>query len=100
MKITVTGRRYSERATYWDWDTEKRYPRYEKVDEQVWEIEADTPRAGEKWLADNHPDMYMGGNVRCENGDFICLAVPCEEYGQGNFETIADRVAYAQRMGR
>lgn len=97
MKIKVIGRSYTETATYYDWDAEKKFPRFEATGEQTWEIEAETLRDGERWLAENHPDMYMGGNVICENGDFACLAVPCGEYGEGNYETIAARVAYVTR---
>ncbi len=93
MKITVYGRRYSEEAEYYRWDSKKQYPRFEQLDEQVWEIQAETLRDGKRWLAENHPDMYMGGTVVCDNGDFACLAVPCEEYGKGNYETIQARVA-------
>ena len=97
MKITVYGRRYSETAKYYSWDVNKEFPNFEKVDEQVWEIEAETLRDGERWLAENHPDMYMGGNIVCENGDFACLAVPCGEYGEGNYETIEARVDCIRR---
>lgn len=93
MKVTVYGRRYSEVPNYYRWDVEKQFPYFEKEDEQVFEIEAESLRDGERWLIENHPDMYMGGNVICENGDFACLAVPCEEYGKGNYETVARRVA-------
>lgn len=97
MKIKVIGRKYTEQAFYSNWDAAKEFPHYEKVAEHTWEIEADTLDAGKKWLAKNHPDMFMGGNVICENGDFTCLAVPCGEYGTGNFETIAARVAYVKK---
>ena len=63
------------------------------TDEQVWEIEGESLSDGEKWLADNHADMYMGGSVVCENGDFLLLSVPSEEYGKGNFETLEARAA-------
>ena len=94
MKIKVIGRRWSENAIYSEWDTKKEFPRYELQGEQTWEIEADTLRGGEKWLAENHPDMYMGASIYCENGDFLCTAVPCMEYGKGNYETMAARVAF------
>lgn len=93
MKVKVIGRRYSETAKFYKWDANKEFPYYEMEEEQLWEIEAETLKDGKKWLAENHPDMYMGGNVVCENGDFACLAVPCEEYGKGNYETIAARIA-------
>ena len=98
MKIKVIGRRYAETATYYDWDSDKKWPRFEKVAEQTLEIEADTLRDGKKWLAENHPEMFMGGNVICENGDFACFAVPCEEYGRGNYETPEARIACVKRM--
>lgn len=93
MKITVIGRRYSETAKFYDWDADKKYPYFEKEGEQTWEIEAENLREGQRWLAENNPDMYMGGNIICENGDFACLAVPCEEYGKGNYETIKARIS-------
>lgn len=97
MKITVIGRRYSENAQFYRWDDHKDFPHFEMVKEKTWEIEGETLEDGRKWLAKHHPDMYMGGNVICENGDFACLAVPCIEYGRGNFETIAARIACVKR---
>ena len=94
MKIKVIGRRYSEMPIYYDWDQFKRFPKYEITAEEIWHIEANSLKEGEKWLAENHPDMYMGANVICENGDFACTAVPCGEYGRGNYETITVRIAW------
>ena len=96
MKIKIYGTRYSEIPKYYDWDKEKIYDYYDSVAEEKWEIEADTLTDGEKWLAKNHPDMYMGGAVSCENGDFACLAVPCLEYGKGNYETIQARINWVK----
>ena len=96
MKIKVIGARYNETATYYNWDKEKKFPYYSRIADETWEIEADTLWDGERWLAKNHPDMYMGGTVSCENGDFACLAVPCGEYGNGNYETIEARVAWVK----
>lgn len=96
MKITVIGRRYSETAKFYDWDADKEFPYFKKEGEQTWEIEADTLSEGRSWLIENHPDMYMGSNVICENGDFSCAAVPCEAYGKGNYETIEARIACAK----
>ena len=100
MKVKVIGRRYSETAKYEKWDADREFPNFDKEDEQTWEIEANTLHDGVRWLAENHPDMYMGGNVICENGDFACLAVPCGEYGKGNFETMAARIATAKWEAR
>ena len=97
MKVKVIGHKFSETATYYNWDSQKLYPTYEMVDTQEWEIEADNLHDGEKWLAQNHPDMYMGGSVVCENGDFLCCAVPGIDYGKGNYETNAARVAWVKR---
>lgn len=97
MKVTVIGRMYSDEATYPTWDADKAFPHYALVEEQTWEIEAATLRDGEKWLAHNHPAYYMGANIICENGDFAMLAVPCCEYGKGNYETLAARIACVRR---
>ena len=97
MKIKVIGRKYSETAKYYKWDNECEFPYYEKTAEVIWNIEADGLGDGKKWLAQNHPDMYMGGNVICENGDFACEAVPCGEYGEGNYETIEARIAWVRK---
>lgn len=97
MKIQIIGRRFNDTATYYDWDTEKEFARYDLVSTEEFEIDADTLADGKKWLAKNHPDMYMGSNIICENGDFSCLAVPCGEYGKGNYETTEARVAWVTR---
>ena len=95
MKTTVYGRIFSDVATFGDWDKEKQFPRYAMESELTWEIEANSLREGEAWLAANHPEAYMGGSVVCENGDFLMLAIPCCEYGEGNYETKSARRAYA-----
>ena len=98
MKVKITGRRYAETANYYRWDADKEYPYFEEVEEQTWEINTRSLRDGERWLAKNHPDMLMGGNVNCENGDFACFPVPCEEYGTGNYETVDARIACVKAM--
>lgn len=98
MTIKIIGRKYSDTATYGDWDTEKEFPTFAKVAEQTWEIEAETLDEAEGWLIENHPDMYMGASIICENGDFSCIAVPCSEYGEGNYETTATRIDFVRRM--
>ena len=96
MKIKITGRRYNGEATYPKWDEMRRYPEYQETEETEWEIDGIDLLDGYKWLAENHPDMFMGANISCENGDFACLAVPCGEWGRGNFETMDARIATAK----
>ena len=96
MKIKVIGRKYSEKESYYSWDADKQFPNYEEDEVLIWEIEAETLDNGILWLAENHPDYYMGANVVCGNGDFAMFPVPCEEYGKGNYETLAARIAYVQ----
>lgn len=95
MKIKITGRQYSDEVRYTEWDSKKEFPMFDiEVAKQVWEIEASSLKEAEEWLAKNHPDMYMGANIICENGDFSCIAVPCDEYGKGNYETQGARIAW------
>lgn len=96
MKIKIIGRQYSEEARYSDWDSKREFPRFDEVAKQEWEIEASNLKEAEEWLAKNHPDMYMGANIICENNDFSCLAVPCIEYGIGNYETQSARIAWVK----
>ena len=100
MKCTITGRKYSEEARYAEWDTKKEFPCYDKVAEQVWEIEASSLDEATEWLAKNHPDMFMGCNISCENGDFAAYAVPSAGYfwGKGNFETQSARTECVKKM--
>lgn len=100
MKVTVIGRRFSETPTYPVWDKNREFPHYDMVEEKTWEIDAETLRDGDNWLAANHPDYYMGGSVVCENGDFSCHAVPCSEYGKGNYETLAARAACIKKLSK
>lgn len=100
MKCKITGRQYSEEARYAEWDSEKEFPEFDKVAEQEWEIEVDSLEKAETWLANNHPDKYMGSNISCENGDFSAQAVPCNYYGKGNFETQSARIAWVRRRFR
>lgn len=96
MKVKVIGRKFSEVPKYYDWDKKKHFDYYDITSEEIWEIEADSLADGERWLAKNHPDMYMGANIICDNGDFACFAVPCSEYGKGNYETIEARVRWVK----
>lgn len=97
MKIRVTGRRYSEEARFADWDSEKEFPEYDVVAEQTWKIEAQSLNDAEAWLAQNHPDMFMGSNISCENGDFAAMSVPGTFYGKGYFETQVARIAWVKK---
>ena len=97
MKCKITGRQYSEEARYAEWDSEKEFPEFDKVDEKVWEIEANSLDEAQSWLAKNHPDMFMGANISCENGDFAAYAVPTNFWGKGNFETQSARIAWISK---
>lgn len=97
MKIKITGRQYSEEARYDSWDSEKEFPEYDQIAMDEWKIEASSLKEAEEWLAKNHPDMYMGSNISCENGDFSAQAVPGNFYGAGNFETQSARIAWVRR---
>ena len=97
MKITIAGRKYSEEARYASWDSEKKYPMYDEIEKQEWEIEAKSMDEAEKWLAKNHPDMFMGANISCENGDFAAYSVPCGFWGEGNYETQSARTAWVRK---
>ena len=97
MKCKVIGRKYSEEARYAEWDSKKKFPEFDKVDEQVWEIESSNLDEAEQWLAKNHPDMLMGANISCENGDFIAYAVPSNFWGVGNFEAQSVRTAWVKK---
>lgn len=46
-------------------------------------------------LGENHPEFFMGANLKSEN-DFCAFAVPCIEYGKGNFETEEDRIRWVR----
>lgn len=94
MNAKVYGRIFSETAAFSAWDKNREFPRYAMESEQLWEIECDSLRDAETWLAANHPEAYMGGSVVLENGDFAMLAVPCPEYGEGTFETKSARLNY------
>lgn len=96
MKITIHGVRYSDIPKHYPWDDKKRYKYFDSIAEEKWEIEGNSLDEGEKWLAQNHPDMYMGGSIVCENGDFSLLAVPSGEYGEGNYETTQARIAWVK----
>lgn len=106
----VNGSRYSEEPQYYPWDDKKMYPYYDCVEEQEWTL---TPRflaaitgkkpsldAAEAWLISEHPDYYMGASIRqdCRSGDFLMCAVPCLDYGEGNYETIEARRNYVSEL--
>lgn len=95
MKFEVIGRIYAETANYAEWDSEKEFPHYPLVSEHEFEIEAENLDAAKKWLAANHPEMYMGGNIFAVGEPyFTCLAVPGYCYPEGSFETLRARVGY------
>ena len=98
MKCTIIGRLYSENATYACWDKRKEFPHYAQIAQETWEIDCKSVTKAEAWLAENHPDMYIGANIILENGDFALLAVPCDCYGEGNYETMSNRLRYVRRL--
>ncbi|MCR5670752.1 MAG: hypothetical protein K6G10_07070, partial [Butyrivibrio sp.] len=89
----VNGLFFDEKPGYSSWDTEKRYPRYELLDEARFKCPAyvNSLDKAELWLLNNHPDFHMGCGIHqdCRGGDFMMSAVPCNEYAL--YKTWEDR---------
>lgn len=99
MKYTVSGKIYSDTATYYSWDSEKRWKNFNALDgtEQTWTIEASSLDEAERWFAKNHPERYMGGSIVSEDKQsFLLLAVPSIEYGIGNYESNTARINWVR----
>lgn len=98
----IIGRLYDTNPFFADWDTKKAYPSYSPIpgSEIEWKLEEATciDEASE-WLLKNHPDYWMGANIiqECPSGNFSMHAVPCVEYGRGNYETYAARYRFAEK---
>lgn len=97
MTITVQTTRYGEEATYYTWDKERKYKNYEPIEKHTFEVEAESVQEAEKWLANNHPELYMGAGITDHKGNFIMTAVPSLEYGEGNYETTEARIAWVKQ---
>lgn len=100
MNAKICGRIYSDEPFFPDWGKDKKFPHYEEESEHLWEVDCASLDEAEGWLMENHPEAYMGASIVLENGDFAMFAVPCLEYGKGNFETKAARLEYARNTVR
>jgi hypothetical protein len=90
--IKIVGRKYGTEKRFADWDKEKKWREYDKLDEIELTVDFPNVRAAEKWFAENYPDYYMGCNIRnLDNGEFCMNPVPAyweEELGTDNREWI------------
>ena len=95
----VCGAKYNEEPRYYTWDADKKFPEYTVVNKQEWTIDADSLNDAEKWFIANYPDYFMGGSIQCITPnvcEFCMYAIPCCEYGTGNYETVAARIAFVR----
>ena len=93
--IKIVGRKYGTERHYYSEDSEFYY--YDKIDEKEFSVNFPDIHAAEKWFLENHPDYYLGCNVRnLDNGDFSCNAVPEyweRELGTNNRERIIKHIS-------
>ena len=105
MKITIIGRKYEDKVTYYDFDVDKKWGYCDKVvDDKKWEIFCKDDYEAQIWLVSNYPEYSMGASYLWDedkNGkfhSFYFTAVPSEDcYGKGNFENTENRIAYMKR---
>lgn len=104
----VFGRLFSEKATYYSWDKERQFPRYDSIreTERTWDLcgeklrdgrVVDSLKTAEMWLLENHPAFIQGANIEWGE-DFSMGCVPCSEYEEGYFESYEGRLRYAKRL--
>ena len=100
----VTGRIYNEEPHYYNWDSHKEFPVYDKVSEEQWVIQARSLKEAKNWFYQNHPEGVQGGSVQrildtpSQDPEFIMFAIPSPEYGYGNFETVENRIEWAREQ--
>ena len=75
MKCVITGRKFSDTERVYTTSSERVYY-YKEIDKQAWEEDFDTMEEARYWLICNHPDYYLGHNIKMENGDFAMAAIP------------------------
>lgn len=95
----IIGSIYSENPTYYDWDSNKKFPNFEEIKREEWMPDnVHSLDDCEKWILENHPSYYMGFSAtqQCPSGNFRMGAVPCGEYPKGRYETIKGRELYAK----
>lgn len=100
-KYRVIGTLYTSIPKYYSWDKDKTFPYFDKLEEKEWEVEAESAKDAIIWLMNNYPEYYMGGSAHCitvGRSEFYMTAVPCLEYGNGNYETVDNRVAYLKQV--
>lgn len=101
-KYKITGYIYNETPRYYDWDINKISPVYDKVEERTWDIEAHSLQEAKIWFYRNYPEYVQGGcvirtDIDGKTGPEFCMfAIPSNEYGYGNYETVANRVKWVQ----
>lgn len=78
MKYVVNARKFSNVPTFYEWDTEHRYPTFEIVDEIKIEIDASSLDSAYLWLLKNIPTYAIGCGITNESGDF--MFAPVKDY--------------------
>lgn len=94
----ITGVKYGDEPHYHDWDKKHEFPFFKEIDTQKWTLQANNLDECEMWLLTNHPEYYMGASIVLdskETSEFLCTAVPDITYGEGMYETMLNRLAYA-----
>lgn len=101
---TISGCEYSDTPTYYAWDKNQEFPKYDMLPETKQTFtppvsEVASLEDAEKWMIRNHPELYMGMSAHqdCPGGNFMVLAVPgAGNYPEGTYENRAARIAYAK----
>ena len=99
----VHGALYGTADHYYDWDKDRKYPYYKKVEDREWTVEGDCLEDAINWFCANHPAYYMGGSVQRITDDkteFAMFAVPSPEYPEGTYETIEARIKYVKGLAQ
>lgn len=89
MKHIVSARRFSNVPTFYGWDTEQRFPRFEIVDEIKIEIDVPDLDSAYMWLLKTIPAYAIGCGIRNEKGDFMFAPVKDYYYFIPNYDDSA-----------
>lgn len=94
-RYQIVGMRFSDEKSYYSWDTNHRYPRYEILGSEDLGIhEFESLDHAALWLAMNHPDLYFGSSIfTVDRRNFLINAVKEYYLNDCSYETTEQAIA-------
>ena len=94
VNYTATLHTFSNEKSYYSWDKEKKFVRFEILDSEQIKFTANNLDEAEAYIIKNYPDRCCGYGISGDNGSFLCDVVNDCYYGELGLETMEQIYAY------